>query len=121
MLCAQPRNGTFMTAPLKTPYDLFAAAIAAGIQPTVHDCWIDFAYWERARYFADDPSHPAKAAIDWVYSMEGMRGALNEFQGAAKSECLAALDTAYEAFAKLKHSAELIHAVEIWIETRKSQ
>ena len=110
-----------MTSTKRTVLGMFETAIRAGIKPTVHDCWIDFAYWERARSFADDPSHPAKAAIEWVYLMEDMRNGLNEFEGAAREECLSALDSAFVAFAKLEHSDELIHGIELWIESRQEQ
>ncbi len=108
-----------MTEPQRTAYDVFQSAIAAGIKPTVHDCWADFTCWERARQFADDPSHPAKLAIDWIYCMEDLRARLDEFEGNTKAACFAALDEAYVAFAKLDHSAELIHAIEKWIEFRR--
>lgn len=109
------------TSPKQTPYELFVKAIAAGIKPTVHDCWKDFAFWEMARYYGDDPSHPAKAAIEWIYSMEDLRGGLDEFEGEAKAECLLELDRSTEAFAKLEHSDELIHAIGLWIEYRLDQ
>ena len=112
---------TTNTSTKKTPYDVFQAAIAAGIKQTVQDCWPNFAYWETARNFADDPSHPAKAAIEWVYVMEDLRSALDEFEGEAKADGIAALDQAYVAFAKLEHSDELIGAMEAWIDYRKSQ
>jgi hypothetical protein len=105
----------------RTPYDVIQAAIAAGIKPTVQDSWPNFAYWETARNFADDPSHPAKAAIEWVFAMDNLRGALDEFTGEAKAECLTALDRAYVAFAKLEHSDELVDAMEKWIEYRLSE
>ena len=112
---------TATTSTKKTAYDVFQTAIAAGIKQTVQDCWPNFAYWESARNFADDPSHPAKAAIEWVYAMEDLRAALEEFEGGTKAECLAALDQAYLAFAKLEHSDELIEALEKWIEYRLGQ
>lgn len=111
-------NRSYPTPAKKTPYDVFQAAIAAGIKPTVTDCWPNFAYWEMARNFADDPSHPAKAAIEWVYAMEDLRAALDEFEGETKKECFAALDQSYEAFAKLEHSDELIDGIGKWIECR---
>lgn len=106
---------------VKTPYDVMQDAIAAGIQPTIQECWPNFAYWETARNFADDPSHPAKAAIEWVYAMEDLRAALDEFEGDAKQECIAALNQAYQAFSKIEHSDELVCALERWIEYRKSE
>jgi hypothetical protein len=105
----------------KTAFDVFEEAISDGIQPTIRDSWADFACWEMARRFADDPSHPARAAIEWIRAMENLRGWLDEFEGASKMACIAALDEAYEAFAKLNHSAELVHAVEKWLETRREQ
>ena len=107
------------TAPVtRSAHQAFEHAIAAGVQPTICDCWSDFACWELARSFADDPSHPAKAAIEWVQLMGDLRSALDEFQGGAKADCLAALDKACDAFAKLDHAAELIHAIETWTKYR---
>ena len=105
----------------KSPYDVFQQAIAAGVRPTIQECWADFARWEVARHFADDPSHPAKAAIEWIYAIEDLRGGLDEFTGQTMSECWAALDQAYEAFAKLEHSEELVHAIETWLQFRLEQ
>ena len=105
----------------RTPYDVFQRAIAAGIQPTIHDCWSDFAHWEIARQFADDPSHPAKAAIEWIDTMESLRLSLTDFSGASQADCRAALDRAYDAFARLDHSAELVRAIAVWIEYRQDE
>jgi hypothetical protein len=48
--------------------------------------------------------------------MEDLRRGLDEFHGASKAACLSALDQAYEEFAKLEHSDELIHAIEKWMD-----
>jgi hypothetical protein len=109
-----------MAATNTSAFELFQQAIAARIRPTIHDCWADFASWELARRFTDDPSHPAKAAIQWIYAMEELRCALDEFQGTAKTDCLEALDEANVSFAKLEHSPELLHAIEKWMEFRLS-
>ena len=110
--------GTSLPSNVRTPLDVLESAVAAGIAPTVQACWSNFAFWEVARNFADDPSHPAKAAIHWIYAMEDLRVALEEFSGKAKRECLAALDAAYIAFAQLEHSRELVEAMDKWIEHR---
>ena len=110
-----------MTAPARTVHELLRQAITVGIKPSIRECWADFAAWERARGFADDPSHPAKAAIQWVYNLEELRCQLDEFSGPARAECLAALDQADEEFAKLEHSEELVHALETWISYRLSE
>ena len=104
-----------------TAFDEFQSAIAAGLKESILDCWLDFAHWERARNYWDDPSHPAKAAIEWIINMESARGELDEFQGDAMDECLAKLDATCEAFAKLKHSPELIHAIQTWKQWRKDE
>ena len=105
----------------RTAHQAFEHAIAAGIHSTVCECWSDFMCWEVARRFADDPSHPAKAAIEWIQLMGDLRSALDEFQGDAKSDCVVALDNACEYFAKLDHAAELIHAIETWTEYRREE
>lgn len=107
-----------MTSTNRTPYDVFHEAIAAGIKPAIAACWFDFAHWEAARHFGDDPSHPAKAAVEWVCAMEDLWGGLEEFEGETKAACLAAMDTACEAFSKLEHSNESVHAIEKWKEYR---
>ena len=105
----------------QTPYELFQQAIEAGIGPTMYDCWIDFAHWEKARQYFDDPSHPAKAAIAWISEMEDLRAELDEFEGAATDQCRAALDAACDAFARIEHTAQLSHGIETWIESRLSE
>jgi hypothetical protein len=62
----QNAESGFMTSSKRTAYDVFQQAIAAGVKPSIHDCWASFACWEMARRFADDPSHPAKAATEWI-------------------------------------------------------
>jgi len=101
-----------------TPYEIFEKAIRAGIKPTIEECWPNFACWESARNFGDDPSHLAKAAIEWIYTMENLRADLDQFEGEAKVECMAALNEAYVAYAKLEHSDELIAALGKWMEYR---
>ena len=105
---------------LKCPVGLLGRRLA-GVKPTIHDCWSDFARWEMARDFADDPSHPAKAAIAWIDTMELLRADLDEFAGLAKNECREALDRAYDAFARLEHSPELVRAIELWRESRLAE
>ncbi len=47
---------------------LFEVLAQAAQSParTFREAWFDFERWERARGFVDDPSRPAKAALDWV-------------------------------------------------------
>lgn len=104
-----------------TPYLLFERAIAAGIAPTIHECWFDFSCWEKARQYYDDPSHPAKAAIEWVSALEDLRAGLDEFTASDATRCRNALDRVYEEFARIQHSDELLHGIETWIDARKSE
>lgn len=109
------------TAKGETAFVLLQAAIAKGIQPSISECWSDFAHWEVARNYADDPSHPAKAAIEWIDLVEELRLGLEDFEGTALDDCHAALDQALIAFAKLEHSDELVHAIKCWIQYRLEQ
>ncbi|MEQ8211510.1 MAG: hypothetical protein RH917_16920 [Lacipirellulaceae bacterium] len=102
-------------------HQLFQEAITLGLQESLADCCARFAYWEVARNYVDDPSHPAKAAIQWIYAMEDLRAALSEFKGDRAFACLAALDRAYEEFCRLDHSSELIHGISAWIEHQLSE
>jgi len=106
---------------VRNPFPVFQAAIAEGIHESIGECWKDFAHWEHARQFADDPSHPAKAAIEWILAWEELCVGLDEFAGAAKQECIEAVDRVGDAFAKLDHSAELLRAVERWREERREE
>ena len=96
------------------PIDVFQEAITSGVESSVVQCWRDFAHWEHARGFADDPSHPSKAAIEWIIAWEELRGGLDEFSGIAVQECIKNLDSACEAFARLDHPLELLRALEHW-------
>jgi hypothetical protein len=107
------------TTPL-APHQYFQQAIADGIHASIGECWRDFAHWEHARQFADDPSHPAKAAIEWILAWEELLSGLDEFSGGAKRDCRNELDAAAGAFAKLEHSAELLRAVERWLDERRA-
>jgi hypothetical protein len=104
--------------PATNPKQVFQKVIADGIHGSIIDCWRDFAHWEHARRFADDPSQPAKAAIEWVLAWEELQSSLGEFTGPADQECRAALDKACESFAELNHSDELISALNRWREER---
>lgn len=102
----------------QTPFDVFQRAIALKVQPSLWECWLNFVHWEQARNFGDDPSHPAKAAIEWIDILDELRSNLDEFEGESKPGCASALDDAALAFAKLAHSRELVQAIEKWIEYR---
>ena len=101
-----------------TPHEIFQQAVTAGIRPTIRECWSDFAHWEIARRYADDPSRPAKAAIEWIDLMESLRADLAQFRGDTRSDCLDGLDSAVEAFAHLEHSDELVQAISVWLQYR---
>ncbi len=109
------------SAVIETPFDVFQRAISLGIQPSTWECWLNFVHWEQARNFGDDPSHPAKAAIEWIDVLDEIRSNLDEFEGESIPDCTSALDDAAISFAKLTHSKELVHAIEKWIEYRLNE
>jgi hypothetical protein len=101
-----------------TPYQVFIEAVKDNPGKSFRDVWIDFAIWESARGFGDDPGAPSREAIAWVRSMDELAGQLGDYEGIAREKCEDAIEAAFVAFAQLEHSDELCHAVRRWRQWR---
>ena len=104
-----------------TPYEIFVEAVKEHPDKGFRDVWSDFAIWERARGYADDPSASSKEALEWVRGLDEVVAGLDDFEGPGKEACENALESAFVAFARLDHSTELCEAVRRWREWRVSE
>jgi hypothetical protein len=101
-----------------TPYQVFFEAVKDDPEKTFRDVWRDFAIWEGARGFGDDPSAQSREALAWVRSMDELARQLDDYEGDAKENCKDALDAAFVSFAKLEHGEELCNAARLWRQWR---
>jgi hypothetical protein len=101
-----------------TPYQVFVEAVKDNPGKSLRDVWRDFAIWESARGFGDDPSASSRDALAWVRSMDELAGQLDDYEGAAREDCKDAIEAAFVDFAQLEHSEELCNAVRQWRQWR---
>jgi hypothetical protein len=104
-----------------TPYDVLSEAVSKNRNKSFRDLWCDFAIWESARGYSDDPSGPSKDALNWVRSLEELAVQIDDFEGDSKEDCKAALEAAFVAFSRLNHSDELCRAMRRWREWRLAE
>ena len=104
-----------------TPYEIFVEAVKEDPTKTFRDAWSDFAVWEIARGYSDDPSATSKDALEWIRALDELAERLEEFEGAALEGCHNALEAAFVAFARLDHSDELCSAIRRWREWRLAE
>ena len=104
-----------------TPYEVLVEAVKEGPNKTFRDAWSDFAVWECARGYSDDPSARSKDALEWIRQLDGLASRLEDFDGSAKENCRNALEAAFAAFARLDHNEELCSAIGRWREWRKAE
>jgi hypothetical protein len=104
-----------------TPYEIFVDAVKEDPNKTFRDAWSDFAVWESARGYRDDPSAPSKEALEWIRQLDEVASGLDEFDGVAKENCRNALESAFVAFARLDHKEELCSAIRKWREWRLAE
>ncbi len=67
-----------------TPYQVFFEAVKDDPEKTFRDVWRDFAIWEGARGFGDDPIAPSRDALAWVRSLDELARQLDDYEGDAK-------------------------------------
>lgn len=108
-------------SPSMTPYEIFVEAVKENPHNSFRAVWQDFAIWESCRGHADDPSATSKHALAWVRQLDEVVTQLDEFEGAAKENCLNALEAAFVAFARLDHTDELCNAIRRWRERRLAE
>ncbi len=70
-----------------TPYEIFVEAVKEDPGKSFRDVWSDFAVWESARGYTDDPSAASKDALAWVRQLDEIAEQLDEFDGAGKESC----------------------------------
>ncbi|MCA9123775.1 MAG: hypothetical protein H6822_00575 [Planctomycetaceae bacterium] len=104
-----------------TPYEILVEAVKEHPDRSFRDLWRDFRIWESTRGYFDDPSASSKQTLEWVRKLDELVGQLDEFEGAAKENCLNALEAAFVAFARLDHSDELCGAIQRWREWRLAE
>lgn len=107
-----------------TVFEMLAQAAKSPAR-TIREVWFDFERWERARGFVDDPSRPAKAALDWVRDLYELDAALADTAPQATAAelqaCHDALEATFVAFAQLTHQPEIEAAMLRWREARASE
>jgi hypothetical protein len=104
-----------------TPYQVFFEATKDNPEKSFREVWSDFAIWESARHFSDDPSALSKEAVAWVRELDELAIQLDDYEGAAKENCQNAIEAAFEGFAQLDHSEELCNAVRRWRQWRLAE
>lgn len=98
-----------------TPYSILADAAKNHPSKSFLGVWNDFACWERARTFADDPNAASKRDIEWICQLYDLAMLLEDMPGDVQ-DCRNALEAAAAAFARLDHDPQLCEAVKRWSE-----
>jgi len=102
--------------------EMIAAEVQGPPLRSYRDIWFEFENWERSRGFRDDPSHPAKVALDWVRDLYELDVTINDFQGQDQvAECHRAMEQLFVAFTQLQHPTELEQAFARWREVRANE
>lgn len=102
-----------------TPYHVLAEAAKEHPEQSFLEVWNDFACWERARDFRDDPNAISKEDIDWVQTLYELSVRLRERAGDTQ-DCRNALEAAAAAFAGIPHEPQLYEGILRWREQRAS-
>ena len=105
-----------------SPYEVFAAAAKGPPERSLLEVWIDFACWESARAFGDDPNPLSRAAIDWIRRLDELQCELKDFGDTeAVQACRHAAEATAAAFARIDHEPELCQAVRRWHRYRQEE
>ena len=103
-----------------SPYHLLAEAAKEQANGSFLEVWNDFACWERARAFRDDPNAQSKDDIDWIQMLYELAARLEERQGDS-NDCRNALEAAAAAFAGLRHEQQMYEAIQRWRQQRLAE
>ena len=103
-----------------TPYHVLAEAAKEHPDQSFLAVWHDFACWERARAFRDDPNAISKEDIEWIQTLYELAVRLEERTGDTK-DCHNALEAAAAAFAGVDHEPQLYQALVRWRKVRLEQ
>ena len=102
------------------PYRILAEAAKQHPEHSLLEVWNDFACWERARNYADDPNANSKEDIEWIQSLYGLAAQLQAREGNTRA-CRDALEQAAAGFAMLPHESQLYDAVVAWRRQRSQE
>lgn len=100
-----------------TPYHVLAKAAKRNPDQSFLEVWNDFACWERARAFRDDPNAASKEDIEWIESLYDLSVRLREREGNTQ-DCRNALEAAAAAFAAIPHEPQLHEGITRWHQQR---
>lgn len=103
-----------------TPYHLLAEAAKRNENRSFLDAWHDFACWEKARGYRDDPNAASKDDIDWVQTLHELATRLEDRQGNS-DDCRNALEAAAASFAGLEHEQQMYDALVRWHQQRQRE
>ena len=103
-----------------TPYHLLAEAAKTNPNRSFLDAWNDFACWEKARGYRDDPNAASKEDIEWIFTLNELSARLEERLGDS-TDCRNALEAAAAAFAGLKHEQQMYDAMVTWRKQRMKE
>ena len=100
-----------------TPYHVLAEAAKAHPDQSFLEVWNDFACWEYARAFRDDPNSASKEDIEWIQALYDLAVQLKEREGDTRN-CRNALEAAAAAFAGMPHEPQLYEGIVRWHKQR---
>lgn len=103
-----------------TPYHILAEAAKRNPNRSFLDAWNDFACWEKARGYRDDPNAASKEDIEWVQTLNELSARLEDRLGDS-TDCRNALEAAAAAFAGLKHERQMYDAMVTWHQQRMKE
>jgi hypothetical protein len=103
-----------------TPYHLLAEAAKTMPSRSFLDAWNDFACWEKARGYRDDPNAASKEDLEWIQTLNSLAYQLEERLGDS-TDCRNALEAAAAAFASLEHENEMYQALITWRQQRTKE
>jgi len=103
-----------------TPYHVLAEAAKNNTNRSFLDAWNDFACWEKARGFRDDPNAASKEDIEWILTLYELACGLADRLGDS-SDCHNALEAAAAAFAGLEHEPQMYDALVTWHQQRSKE
>lgn len=103
-----------------TPYHILAEAAKEHPEQSFLAVWHDFACWERARAYRDDPNAASKEDIDWIQTLYDLSVRLQERTGETR-DCHNALEAAAAAFAGVDHEPQLYQGLVLWRKTRQQE
>ena len=100
-----------------TPYHILADAAKNNSSHSFLEAWNDFACWEKARDYRDDPNAASKEDIDWIQTLYDLACRLEDRLGDS-TDCRNALEAAAAAFAGLDHETQMSDALLRWRKQR---